>query len=98
MVLRHFDPHLDEKTEYIFYSHEKPWRLSCGDIVRIYIDEGVIYVDFTLSLSDATDSDKWDPKRELVILEVIDNDDKIVFQTPVKIEKKFVEGRIGLRS
>lgn len=97
MIKRKFDPILEQKVEYIYYSHPKPWRLSVGDILSEEIENGTIKVNFTLSRLDAISEGRWDPVKECVILEVLDKDNRVVFETAVPVKKSFIEGRIGLR-
>jgi|SRR5690625_1342734 len=97
MISRTFYPALDQRVEYLFYNHPKPWRLSCGEIGGYYIEDGVIYVDFMMFRKDAVNDDRWDHINECVIIEVIDSEDRVVFEASVPVSDNFLKGRIGLR-
>ena len=97
MVLIKYKPELNQKIKYVYYSHPKPWKLSAGNIIGEELDGGEIRVRFSLSKLDAVSSEDWDPESKSVILEVIDNDNRVVFESLVPVKGPFIQGVIGLR-
>ncbi len=82
------NPMTGNKIEYIWASHRKPWRMSCGRIGRARIEDGYIKVGFTISLREARSHHRWDKKNKRILIEVLDNDGRVVIDNWLEFGKR----------
>ncbi len=82
------NPIRDNKIEYIWFSHKKPWKTNIGSINTSRLEDGLIKVNFTVSIHQARKDPRWDPVNKKVIIEVLDADGRVVVDNWLSFKDK----------
>lgn len=78
----------NNRLDYIWNAHPKPWFMSSGKLNYASIKDGMIKVNFTVSKHEARKNIRWDQERDRVLLEVKDSDGRVVIDNWVNFDDK----------
>ena len=93
-------PFTHGRIGFIYNSHKPAaeWKLSVGTIQNIEITNKIIKVNFEIDREDAAKSPRWSKKKSSIMLELLDGQDRVIFEHELPFEEKEkISGTIGLR-